>query len=56
MTPELLHVLDAEGQADPAKDPGLDSALLLKLYDSRGLGDADAKISVCVERDAGAVH
>jgi len=34
VTPELLHVLDAEGQADPAKDPGLDSALLLKLYDS----------------------
>lgn len=32
--PELLAVLDADGVADPAKDPGLEPALLTKLYDS----------------------
>jgi pyruvate dehydrogenase E1 component alpha subunit/2-oxoisovalerate dehydrogenase E1 component alpha subunit len=30
----LESVLDAEGVADPAKDPGLPTELLLKLYDS----------------------
>ncbi|MEP7029163.1 MAG: thiamine pyrophosphate-dependent dehydrogenase E1 component subunit alpha, partial [Candidatus Eisenbacteria bacterium] len=34
MSAELLAVLDEAGVADPAKDPGLDTKTLLKLYDS----------------------
>jgi pyruvate dehydrogenase E1 component alpha subunit len=30
---DLLAVLDANGVADPARDPGLESALLLRLYE-----------------------
>ena len=33
MTPSMLTVLDPEGAVDPARDPGLDPAKLVRIYE-----------------------